>query len=412
MKPTRPHIWLPLLWLLVLSGSAVAANGPVGEEELGNWRRRRPVVARIDILGNHGLAEGTIRNAMQIRTPGLWQRIGLKDRPRLLVGAEDRDEAALRLAYRREGFWDAEAAISAVPDARTRGALITVLIEEGVRYRWGEVSLAGNHEQLETRCRRWLRDLKRGEAADSIALSLAITRIRAECANRGHPDARLRLHVARRLDSLDVELNLDVGREVVLAGITVEGAAHTKESYILRQLKWRPGSPYSQARLAQQQQDVYATGLFTFIYLEPTALDTAFGEGPRAADFRLRVVERKPSFIGLRSGAGQDPDLDLTWDYAFEWGSRNWFGTGRKWAVTAQSRFGVVTKWRVLHHRFAVSYTEPLIFDVRLPTTLTFAYEPAMRSVTQPYHVERRQGELNITRRVRRISLLWSSFVY
>jgi outer membrane protein insertion porin family len=130
------------------------------------------------------------------------------------------------------------------------------------------------------------------------------------------------------------------------------------------------------------------------------------------ADFEMRVVERKPSFIGFRTGAGQDEHRDLTWDYAFEWGSRNWRGTGRQWSLTARSGFVIVTAWEVLHHRFAARYTEPWPFGIKLPTTLTLAYEPGVHSPVQEYRVERMEGVLDVTRRIRRTMRIWSSLVY
>jgi len=397
----------------------MAAVAPA-QDDLSMWRRRRPQVGRIDIAGNESVSSGTIRRAMQISTAGFWAKLGLRERPRLLVGAETRDEAAVRFAYRRHGFWDAQAAISAVPDPHSEKAVVTVFVEEGQLYRWGDVSLSGDHEDIQQRAARVLRQLGRGQPADSLELALAVTRVQTIAANYGHPRSRLRLTVAPRGDSLDVVMDLNAGREVRLGELEVEGATRTRESYIRKEVNWRPGALYSQQRLNWRKQDVYNTGLFSFVRLEPAGPDSLQAPDTNAvapvtadtSDFRLRVVERKPSFIGFRTGAGQDPQRDLTWDYAFEWGSRNWFGTGRKWLLTAQSGFVVITDWRVIHHRFAASYTEPWIFNVRLPTTLTLAFEPGVKSAVQDYSVERISGELNVTRRIKRISRIWSSLVY
>jgi len=401
-----------VVFLVAVIGWCPHAAFPQADISRDTWRRRRPVVMRVDVAGNRAVSDGDVRGVMQIRTSGFSQTLGLKDKPRLLFGAEERDEAAIRLLYRRHGFWDAKTAISVVPDSRTQRALVTVFIEEGTRYRWGTVNVTGDHDDLVTRSRRSARPLKRGAAADSTALAVALAGIRTLCANRGHPQHRVAVVISPRADTLDVAVTLHAGPPVLLGDLTIDGAERTRESYIRREIRWRPGTRYSQRRIADDQFNVYATGLFTFVSLEPTAVDSADTNDHRVADFQLRVVERKPSFIGFRTGVGQDPDRDLTWDYAFELGSRNWFGTGRKWSLTAQSGFVVVTDWRVLHHRFAASYTEPRVLNVRLPTTLTVAFEPGVRSAKQDYSVERWSAELNVTRRIRRISQLWSSLVF
>jgi outer membrane protein insertion porin family len=398
------------LAVFCVAGTVLGAE--LGDEQLRTWRRKRPPVTRIDVEGNRALTTGRIRGLMQIRAPGFWAGLGLRHPPLLLVGIEERDAAAIRLAYRQNGYWDAEVHITAKPDVTEDRAVVTVSISEGRRYRWGNVRLDGDSPDLMVRGRREIRALTRGTRADSLALAVAVDRIRSLCADGGYPQAVVDVALQSRGDTLDADLRLRAGEAIVLGKLVISGANKTRVELIRREVDWEPGSIYSQRRLAWRQQDVYATGLFSFVHLEPSGVDSAHAAGPRRADFQLRVVERNPAYIEFRTGAGQDPDRDLTWDYAFEWGSRNWLGTGRQWSLSAQSGFVVITDWRVLHHRFAAKYTEPWIFGVRLPTTLTLAYEPGMRSATQNFKVETYSGELNVTRRVGRVMRWWSSLIY
>lgn len=400
---------------LALLGVWPAANTCADDiqDDLRQWRRRRPPVTRIDIDGNTAYSDKEIRSFMQIRTPGFLHKLGLRNRPLLLTGAEERDEASIRRAYRQAGYWDATAAISAAPDPDDQRAVVTVFITENRRYHWGDVSLSGDDTTLAARARTYLRDLSRGAPADSLLLEYTGARVRALCADRGHPKATVAFTIARRGDdTLDVRIDLKSGPAVYLGELTISGAKITRDAYIRREAYWRPGELYSQRRLAWRQQDVYATGLFTFVHLDPVATDSLRSADSQFTDFQMRVVERKPSFIGVRTGAGQDPNRDLTWDYAFEWGSRNWRGTGRQWSLTARSGFVVVTDWEVLHHRFAAKFTEPWPLGVRLPTTLTLAYEPGVRSSVQEYRIERMEGDLNVTRRIGRNMRWWTSLVY
>jgi len=398
--------------LAVFCVAGVVLGAEPGDEQLRTWRRKRPPVTRIEVEGNRALTSGRIRGLMQIRAPGFWAGLGFRHPPLLLVGAEDRDAAAIRLVYRQNGYWDAEVHITAKPDQTGDRAAVTVSISEGRRYRWGLVRLDGDSPDLVFRGRRETRRLAQGSPADSLALVAVAEQIRSLCADRGHPQRVLETAVHARADTLDVSFSLAAGDSVVLGDLAITGQEKTREALIRREIDWESGSIFSQRRLAWRQQDVYATGLFSFVHLEPLGFDSAQTGWPRRANFRLRVVERKPSYVEFRTGAGQDPERDLTWDYAFEWGSRNWLGTGRQWSLSAQSGFVVITDWRVLHHRFAAKYTEPWIFGVRLPTTLTLAYEPGLRSATQNFKVETYSGELNVTRRVGRVMRWWSSLIY
>ena len=382
------------------------------QDEIRQWRRKRPEVARIDIEGNTAIDDGDIRDIMQIREPGLLHKFGLRKDPLLVSGAEERDEASIRRAYRQKGRWDATVAISAAPDPDDQRALVTVFITENTLYRWGVVSVVGDDSSLTGRARGLALELKPGDPADSLLMEYTVARIRAMFADRGHPRIVMSTEIMRRLDTLDLMFRISAGPEVHLGDLLISGATFTDESLIRREAGWKTGEVYSQAKLAAKQQDVYATGLFTFVHLDPVVADSGAAFDSNRADFQMRVVERKPSFIGVRTGAGQDPNRDLTWDYAFEWGSRNWRGTGRQWSLTARSGFVVVTAWEVLHHRFAARYTEPWPLGIKLPTTLTLAYEPGVHSPVQEYRIERFEGVLDVTRRIRRVMRIWSSLVY
>ncbi|MEW5700621.1 MAG: BamA/TamA family outer membrane protein [Candidatus Zixiibacteriota bacterium] len=397
--------------LIALGGSVLPVLAQAQDEALRTWRRKRPEVARVDVVGNRALSAGRIRAVMEIHAPGFWAQLGLAHRSHLLVGAEYRDREAIRLAYRRQGFWEAAAQISAAPD-ESGAAIVTVTINEGPCYYWGGVRLDGDSPTLVARGQRELRVLARGAPADSLTMALVADRVRALCADRGHPRAVMSVALHPRADSIDAELHLTAADSVVLGELTIRGAEKTNERLVGREIAWEPGAAFSQRRLAWRQQDVYASGLFSFVHLEPTGFDSAGPGQPKRANYQLRVVERDPSYVEFRTGAGQDPERDLTWDYAVEWGSRNWMGSGRQWSLSAQSGFVIVTDWRVLHHRFAARYTEPWVFGVRLPTTLTLAYQPGVRAATQDFKVETYSGELNVTRRVGRTARWWSSLIY
>jgi len=407
-----PAVLLLIAIILSLPTTARAQDSTLTGEELTRWVRRRPNISRIEVTGNTALKVGRIRSAMQLKTPSFWAHFGLRERPRLLPLTMDRDAATIDREYRAIGYWDAVTKVTAKPDEDGESAVVSVAIIEGSRSHWATVTMTGDHEELLSRISRFAGPMGRGKPADSMAFALAHAKMLAECANHAHPAARILPTVSRRQDSIDVHFELQSGPRVVLGEVHMEGLEHTRESVVRHELRLQPGQPYSRRQLDERQQDVYATGLFTFVRLEPRYADSAAGQSERVADLNLRLVERAPSFIGFRTGAGQDDYRDLTFDYAVEWGSRNWMGTARKYTLTATSSFVVVTEWRVLHHRFSGSYTEPYIFGLRLPTTLELAYEPPLRSATQDYRVERMSGQLSVTRRFRRVHRLWSSLVY
>lgn len=397
--------------LLILAMPVPAQMRDSSAEWTSQWLRKRPALTRIDVNGNAFISKGGVRHLMQLSPAGLWSRLRLRAKPRLHPTTLVRDKVSIEREYRSLGFWQACATITARPEQDQDHAVLDVSIAEGPRSFWGEVSVTGTYQSLVSRLDRRAFLLKRGTAADSVALVLVAARMQADCANWGHPFSRINAQVTPRQDTIDVRFILDEGPEVRLGSVFIDSTLRTRENVVRREVRLTEGDLFSREQLLERQQDLYATGLFTFVQVTPVYRDTTTRVSPQTADIKARVVERPPSYIGFHIGAGQDPDRDLTLDYAAEWGSRNWLGTGRQWALTAQSGFVVVTEWRVLHHRFSGRYTEPWIFGLRLPTSLTLAYEPGVRSPTQDYRVEKMSGELSVTRRFRRVNRVWSSLV-
>ena len=398
--------------ILLATAPAWAQTQDTSAVWLSQWVRKRPVLSRIEFGGNKAIKTKDLRAVMQVTPAGFWSRLRLKAQPLLHPTMLGREETNVQREYRRLGYWDAEVTVTARPYRDDEHAVMRVSVEEGMRSFWGGMVIEGTPPELAARLHRYSDELVRGKPADSLLLALVVVQMQAECGDRGRPLAHIAAAVTHRADSIDVVFTLESGSEISIGKVGIEGLKRTRLDVVMRELRFKPGELFSRTRLIEKQQDLYSTGLFTLVRISPEYTDTNSGAASRVADLNVRLVERPPSYIGFHTGAGQDPDRDLTLDYAVEWGSRNWLGTGRQWALTAQSGFVVITEWRVLHHRFSGRYTEPWIFGLRLPTTLTLAYEPGVRSPTQNYRIEKMSGELNVTRRFRKYNRIWSALVY
>jgi len=404
---------ITLVLTVCLGPGGIAFGEELQGDNLTRWLRKRPNVKTIEIDGNRALDDGDIRKVMEITTPSFWAKFRLRGRPRLLISAMRRDEASIREAYLRRGYWAAQASITAQPAKNRDEAIVRVQVTESTQSYWGDITIGGDHEDLVQLLRKRTGQLKHGAPADSIMLAYVRAQMHDDCANNAHPGARVDAAVTPRNDTVDVHFTLTAGPYVVLGTLTIDGLKHTRESTVRRELRLHAGNPYSRKQLDERQQDIYATGLFNFARLGTEYADSTISVPTRTANMHLRVIERKPSFAGVRTGAGQDNERDLTWDYGLEWGSRNWFGTGRKWTLTAESRFVVVSDFRVLRHKFSARYVEPWILGLRLPTTLEFSFSKlaANVNVDQRFPEEVSTIDLSVNRRFKRWYRISSALV-
>ncbi len=413
--------------LLAAFAFSFPVNGPLsaaeefpGAPEDERWLRRKPEVERVIIDGSEQISDGEIRRHMEMRPSSVWATFGLRRKRRVLRGARERDRMAILTLYETHGFLRAEVALTVRKGQRTGRAIVEVLIHEGPRTVWGEVTLTGDDSEPAWRTGRWLRQLQRGKPANPRLLQKTLALCQSTYADFGYPYAQFaaRWNVdSTRWDTAHITLTVDPGAQVHFGQVQVVGNTYTKSEVIRRELAFKAGDLYSRHKIIESQNNIYRTGLFTYTRLQvKTDSTNAETRTRRDPDFLVKVVERKPSYVEFTTGAGQDEQYDLTFDYSLEWGTRNWLGTGRRWALQAKSEFrtveGGITKWTVLYHRFAARYTEPWIFGLRLPTTLQLSYEPGVHSAIQPYRIEKIEGELSFLARFGLTKKAWLSLVY
>ncbi len=396
---------------------------PVAEEN-ERWLRRKPEIEKLIINGNEHLSEREIRRRMEMVPRSAWSFLGFRKRPRVLRNAWQRDRTAIVRLFQRHGFLHARVFITIRKDKKNERAIIEVFIDEGPRTYWGEVILTGDSSRTAGRTYRWLRQLRRGKPANPLLLQQTLLQCQMTYADHGHPYARFTPYWdidSTRWDTAHITIAVQPGPEVCFGEVDVVGNSHTKARVIRRELDFKPGDLYSRKRIIESQNNIYRTGIFTFTRLQVKTDTTSFDTLPkRAPDFIVKVVERKPSYIDFSTGAGQSgargEQHDLTWDYSLEWGTRNWFGTGRRWSLQAKSEFRTVdtwlTEWTVLYHRFVARYTEPWIFGLRLPTTAQLSFEPRVRSAIHQYWLTKYAGELSFHFSSGLTKKAWLSFIH
>jgi len=346
--------------------------------------------------------------------------ISLRKRPRILRDAWQRDKQAILELCHHHGFLQARVYMSIRPDKQNNRAVIEVFIDEGPQTFWGGIALVNDSSLIAGRAYRWLKQVHRGKPANPTLLQQVLLQCQLTYADYGHPYAQFapRWDIdATSWDTAHIAIAVQPGPEAHFGTIDIAGNAYTKTPVIRRELDFRPGDLYSRKRITDSQNNIYRTGMFTFTRLQIRTDSTSFDTLPNLTpDFTVKVVERKPSYIDFSTGAGQDVQQDLTWDYSVKWGSRNWFGTGRRWSLQAKSEFRTVetkiTDWAVLYHRFVAQYTEPWIFNLRLPTTLQLSFEPRVRSAIHQYWLRKIAGELSFQVSSGLTRKAWLSFVH
>ena len=376
-----------------LTGVALAQNKKA--------QPRQFVIKKIIVQGNSYFSAKKIKS--QTTYTKSW--INIFSRPKILPRRIEENVFAIDSLYHVNGFWEATTSISYQVDSTDNKAVVFINIYEGVQTRLNNLTVRGGIENLNAKARKSLSSLKSGAPLDRSKLALIIFETKAVYANNGYPYAEINPLIIQSEDKkiADVILEISPGDLVIFGDVELQGFKLTQSYVGKRELTFKKGEIYKREKVITSQQRLYSTGLFNYISLEAKDAKAK----PRQPDFILRVIERKRNYISFKVAAGQDSLKDLTADFLGEWGNKNLWGSGKKFSLSASSRYAIISKLQNIKNRFKISFVEPWFLGTRTPLGLDFFYDPGIKSVIQPYRIEEFGANVSLTREIRQTTRVW-----
>ncbi len=388
-------------WGFILFSSPVLANN-----------EKKPVIEKITVEGNRYFSEGKIKDQMSLKK-NKWYN-WLKKRRFSLKKAE-LDQIYVDSLYHMQGFLEAKCDINA-EKKENNSCLVKVEIREGPQTTLGNIVLKGGLPELKEKTRKATKPLKKGEPFNWTKLYDVAFSVKTIYANKGYPYANVQILVSegqQRFTS-DVTFEVSEDKKVFFGKVTYEGLKLTRQNVAHRELTVKEGEVYSREKITDSQQRVYSTGLFSYITLKAKEVE----QKPDKPDFVLRVIERKPNYIGTRVELAQNQPQSmnqqeyLTVDFTGEWGNRNLAGTSRKIGISAYYSYKVVPEIERLSNRFTLRYVEPWFFGTRTVFDLDIYYEPGVKSAVQKYRIESYGGNINFSRELSEYTKVWLTHSY
>lgn len=375
-------------------------------------------IDKIEVQGNLFFSAEKIKDQMTLKE-NKWYNL-FKKRKFSYKKAE-MDQWAIDSLYHVNGFLKAECKIEGKEEENKR-MVMEVSIKEGVQTKLSKISLIGGLAEFEEKVRKEMKILKTGDPFNRVLLNVVTFNIKTVYADNGYPYAEIQMLVTMSEDETEAEVTFKIneGDKVFFGDVSYKGLKLTKERVAKRELTIKKGEAYSRAKIIDSQQRVYSTGLFNYITLE--ALDAQ--KKPPNPDFILRVVEKKPNYIGVRAelaqnspqtqnqSAGSIGQEYTTVDFTGEWGNRNLAGNARKIGLSAYFSYKILPKIERLSNRFTLGYVEPWFLGTRTVLNLDLYYEPGVKSVVQKYRIESFGGNINFSREYKKYTKIWFTQSY
>ena len=227
------------------------------------------------------------------------------------------------------------------------GIEITIKIDEGSRFKVGQVDVAGElifpREQLLNQIK-----LSKEEFYDRETVRTDILTLTDLYSDEGYAYVEINPKVDQDQEKLLVNLTYDIvkGKEVYFERINISGNTKTRDKVIRRELQVYEQELFSGRRLKRGVQNLYRLD-----YFEDIKVNTTKGSAEDKMLLDVDVKEKSTGAFSFGAGYGNVENFFVTASIS----ERNLFGRGQ--TLSLDGVFGTKTT------KFTLSFTEPWLFD-------------------------------------------------
>lgn len=307
-------------------------------------------VRKIAFVGNQRFSESRLRDAINTKE-SRWYRIlstaDTYDPDRISF-----DRELLRKFYLSQGFADFRVVSAVAELTPERDAFyVTFTIEEGERYRFGDVDVASRLRDLRPEQVREAIATETGAWYDADKVDDSVQKITDQIAALGYAfiDVRPRVSRDRERRTVSVTYEVQEGPRVYVDRIDIAGNVRTLDSVIRRELRLAEGDAFNAAKLRRSRQRLRNLGFF-----EKVDIANVPAESPDRTVLSVDVQERSTgeiSFgVGFSTADGPLADIRLR--------ERNLLGRGNEIMI------GFMVSGR--RQEIDFSFEEPYLFDTNV----------------------------------------------
>jgi outer membrane protein insertion porin family len=314
------------------------------------------LVRQIRFSGNSALSDKELRRVMSTKQENVFSF--LSDAGNFKPEDLERDLMILTAYYYDKGYLAVQVGEPLIEFSADHKAIdITVPIEEGPRYRVGQVGVkevddeGGEIEPLGGRKKvMGLIGTKQGEWFSRSVVGEDLTRLEYHYKNAGYANVNIDPRWKPREDELIVDIIFVIQRgEIVHIGkILIMGNEKTRDKVIRREMVIDEGDIYNQSDIDESKSRVTALG-----YFERVDQSSKQGSSPDTVDLVFEVKERPTGTFQVGAGLSSVENFIFTAQISHD----NFLGRGQSIALMAQIS--------ALRQIFTLSFFEPYFLDSR-----------------------------------------------
>lgn len=305
-------------------------------------------VRQINIIGNKVFSDGKLRGEMATKTANLWHLLSSNtsyDQDRLAY-----DQQKLRQFYLTEGYADFRV-ISAVAELTPdkRDFIITYVVEEGPRYKFGPVTVDSAIRDFDDKKLASALSIKEGQWYNAKAVEDTVEALSETAGMAGYAFADVRPEFQRDRDDLTMSMNFRIGEanRTYIERIDITGNRQTQDKVIRREFRVAEGDAFNTFLVKRSQDRINSLGYFQ----DKFEIERVEGSAPDRIVLKANVEERANGELTLSAGFSSLEQFILQASIR----QRNFRGKGQ--TVSASVDYSSYSK------SVELGFTEPYLFD-------------------------------------------------
>ncbi len=337
-------------------------------------------VSKVRIIGNKELSEKKLIKKLMIQPSGLFSWFtddDAYDRDKLLY-----DQSQLRNVYLDEGYARVQVESSVAEMTPDRKAfVVTHSVHEGERYRFGDIDVQGDFDELPKGKLMEALRVTRGEWYSRDQMRQSIEKLTDLIGDFGYAFLDIQPQTKIDDDAKTVAVNFRVakGRRVYVNRVEVVGNSRTRDNVVRREVTMNEGDRFSASAMRESKKNIGDLNFF-----ESVEVTTPATGNPDQVDVQIKVAEKPTGTFSVGAGYSTTDSFIGTASVS----QNNFLGRGQR-LVLSTALSGTTTN-------FDFSFTEPYFMDKHLSAGFDLFARDADRRLIGAYTEKTYGGALRL----------------
>jgi outer membrane protein insertion porin family len=256
-------------------------------------------VRQINIIGNDTFSDNKLRGEMvtkQARLTSIFSSGTSYDPDRLAF-----DQQKLRQFYLTQGYADfrvVSAVAELTPDKKD--FIITYVVEEGQRYKWGEVKVDSKIRDFNSDALTKNLSMKEGDWYDAKKIEDTVEGLTESAGLFGYAFADVNPQFNRDKEALTMGVTFVIAEtpRVFVERIDINGNTHTMDKVVRREFRLNEGDAFNSIQVKRTTERIKSLGYFQ----EDLEVEQEQGSGPDRIVLTTNVEEKPTGELSLSAG--------------------------------------------------------------------------------------------------------------